>query len=87
MTFLAALRTTGVTAPLVVDGALNGAMFQAYVEQEVAPTLRPVDIVVLDNLNVHKVAGVRRAIGSRGAELWFLPPCNPDLNRDGVLDA
>ena len=79
-TFLAALRTTGVTAPLVVDGALNGAIFQAYVEQELAPTLRRGDIVVLDNLNVHKVAGARRAIESRGAELWFLPPYSPDLN-------
>ena len=79
-TFLAALRTTGVTAPLVVDGALNGAIFQAYVEQELAPTLRCGDIVVLDNLNVHKVAGARRAIASRGAELWFLPPYSPDLN-------
>lgn len=79
-TFLAALRTTGVTAPLVVDGALNGAIFQAYIEQELAPTLRPGDIVVLDNLNVHKVTGARRAIESRGAELWFLPPYSPDLN-------
>ena len=79
-TFLAALRTTGVTAPLVVDGALNGAIFQAYVEQQLAPTLRPGDIVVLDNLNVHKVAGARRAIESRGAALWFLPPYSPDLN-------
>ena len=79
-TFLAALRTTGVTAPLVVDGALNGAIFQAYVEQELAPTLRRGDIVVLDNLNVHKVAGARRAIELRGAELWFLPPYSPDLN-------
>lgn len=79
-TFLAALRTTGLTAPLVVDGALNGAIFQAYVEQELAPTLRPGDIVVLDNLNVHKVAGARNAIEARGAELWFLPPYSPDLN-------
>jgi transposase len=79
-TFLAALRTTGLTAPLVVDGALNGAVFQAYVEQQLAPTLSPGDIVVLDNLNVHKVAGVRRAIEARGAEMWLLPPYSPDLN-------
>jgi transposase len=79
-TFLAALRTTGLTAPLVVDGALNGAVFQAYVEQQLAPTLRPGDIVVLDNLNVHKVAGARRAIEAQGAEMWLLPPYSPDLN-------
>jgi transposase len=79
-TFLAALRTTGLTAPLVVDGALNGAIFQAYVEQQLAPTLREGDIVVLDNLNVHKVAGARKAIEKRGAALWFLPPYSPDLN-------
>lgn len=79
-TFLAALRTTGVTAPLVVDGALNGAIFEAYVTQELVPTLRPGDIVVLDNLNVHKVSGARQAIESCGAEMWFLPPYSPDLN-------
>ena len=79
-TFLAALRTTGLTAPLVVDGALNGDIFRAYVEQHLARTLRPGDIVVMDNLNVHKVAGVRTAIESCGAELWLLPPYSPDLN-------
>lgn len=79
-TFLAALRTTGLTAPLVVDGALNGDVFRAYVEQHLAPTLRPGDIVVMDNLNVHKVAGVRRAIEARGAAVWYLPPYSPDLN-------
>ena len=79
-TFLAALRTTGLTAPLVVDGALNGDIFRAYVEQQLVPTLRPNDLVVLDNLNVHKVAGVRRAIESAGARVWYLPPYSPDLN-------
>ena len=79
-TFLAALRTTGLTAPLVVDGALNGDVFRAYVEQQLAPTLHQGDIVVMDNLNVHKVAGVRTAIESRGAEVWYLPPYSPDLN-------
>jgi len=79
-TFRAALRTTGLIAPLVVDGALNGAVFQAYVEQQLAPTLRPGDIVVLDNLNVHKVAGARRAIATQGSEMWLLPPYSPDLN-------
>jgi hypothetical protein len=66
-TFLAALRTTGVTAPLVVDGALNGTIFQAYVEQELAPTLRPGDIVVLDNPTCTKWQG--RAKRSKPAEL------------------
>ena len=79
-TFLAALRTTGLTAPLVVDGALNGDIFRAYVEQQLVPALRPNDLVVLDNLNVHKVAGVRRAIESAGARVWYLPPYSPDLN-------
>ena len=79
-TFLAALRTTGLTAPLVVDGALNGDVFRAYVEQQLAPTLNPGDIVVMDNLNVHKVSGVRRAIEARGAAVWYLPPYSPDLN-------
>lgn len=79
-TFLAALRTTGLTAPLVVDGALNGDIFRAYVEQQLVPTLRPGDLVVLDNLNVHKVTGVRRAIESVGAQVWYLPPYSPDLN-------
>jgi transposase len=79
-TFLAALRTTGLTAPLVVDGALNGDIFRAYVEQQLVPTLRRDDLVVMDNLNVHKVAGVRRAIESVGARVWYLPPYSPDLN-------
>ncbi len=79
-TFLAALRTTGLTAPLVVDGALNGDVFRAYVKQHLAPTLRRGDLVVMDNLNVHKVAGVRQAIESAGARVWYLPPYSPDLN-------
>ena len=66
-TFLAALRCSGLTAPLVVDGAINGAVFLAYVQQQLAPTLRPGDIVVMDNLNAHKVAGVRIAIEAVGA--------------------
>jgi transposase len=79
-TFVAGLRTTGLIAPLVVDGAINGAVFQAYVEQQLAPRLRHGDIVVLDNLNVHKVAGARRAIEAAGAQMWLLPPYSPDLN-------
>jgi transposase len=79
-TFVAGLRTTGLTAPLVVDGAINGDIFTAYVEQVLAPTLRPGDIVILDNLASHKVAGVREAIEARGASLTYLPPYSPDLN-------
>ena len=79
-TFLAALRTSGLTAPLVVDGAINGAIFLAYVEQQLVPTLRPGDIVIMDNLGAHKVAGVRTAIESAGARVLYLPPYSPDLN-------
>jgi transposase len=79
-TFVAGLRTSGLTAPLVVDGAMNGDIFRAYVEQILAPTLKPGDIVILDNLASHKVAGVREAINARGASLVYLPPYSPDLN-------
>ena len=79
-TFVAALRTSGLTAPLVVDGAINGEIFLAYVEQVLAPTLTTGDIVVLDNLGSHKVAGVREAVEARGARLVYLPPYSPDLN-------
>jgi transposase len=79
-TLVAGLRVSGITAPLVVDGAINGDIFRAYVEQVLAPTLKPGDIVVLDNLSSHKVAGVRAAIEARGATLVYLPPYSPDLN-------
>ena len=79
-TFLAALRTTGLTAPLVVDGAINGEIFLAYVQQQLLPTLRAGDIVIMDNLSAHKVAGVREAIESVGARLMYLPPYSPDFN-------
>lgn len=79
-TFLAALRVSGVCAPLVVDGALNGEIFRAYVEQHLVPTLRPGDIVILDNLNAHKVAGVREAIEQAQSQLFYLPPYSPDFN-------
>jgi transposase len=79
-TFIAALRTTGLTAPLVLDGAIDGESFLAYVEQFLAPTLIPGEIVVMDNLGSHKVAGVREAIEARGATLLYLPPYSPDLN-------
>jgi transposase len=79
-TFVAALRTKGLTAPLVVDGPINGEVFLAYVQQQLAPTLQPGDIVVLDNLSSHKRAGVREAIESVGATLLYLPPYSPDFN-------
>jgi transposase len=79
-TFLAALRVSGLTAPLVVDGAINGEIFRGYVEQHLIPTLRPGDIVILDNLNAHKVAGVQKAIERAQAQLWYLPPYSPDFN-------
>ena len=79
-TFVAALRVTGLTAPLVLDGAMNGEAFRAYVEQILAPTLSPRNIVVMDNLACHKVAGVREAIEACGASLLYLPPYSPDLN-------
>jgi transposase len=79
-TFVAGLRIGGLTAPLVVDGAMNGDIFRAYVEQVLAPTLRPGDIVILDNLASHKVAGVREAIEANGASIVYLPPYSPDLN-------
>ena len=79
-TFVAALRADGLTAPTVIDGAMTGELFAAYVEQQLAPTLRPGDIVVLDNLSAHKRAAARRAVEAAGAELRFLPPYSPDLN-------
>jgi transposase len=79
-TFVAGLRTTGLTAPMVLDGAMNGAAFKAYVEQVLVPSLTPGDIVIMDNLSSHKVAGVREAIGAAGAFLLYLPPYSPDLN-------
>jgi transposase len=79
-TFLAALRWDGLGAPAVFDGPINGRSFTAYVEQVLAPSLRPGDIVVLDNLGSHKVKAARDAIARAGAELRFLPPYSPDLN-------
>ena len=79
-TVVAGLRTSGITAPCVFDGAINGARFRAYIEQMLAPTLRSGDIVILDNLNSHKVAGIREAIEAQGAQIVYLPPYSPDLN-------
>ena len=79
-TFVAGLRLTGMTAPMVLDGPINGQWFQAYVDQVLVPTLSPGDIVVMDNLGSHKGAGVRNAIEAVGATLLYLPPYSPDFN-------
>ncbi len=79
-TFVGALRLTGMTAPMVLDGPMNGAWFLAYVEQVLAPTLKPGDMVIMDNLPAHKGASVRAAIEAVGARLLLLPPYSPDLN-------
>ena len=79
-TFVGALRLTGMTAPMVLDRAMTGAWFLAYVEQVLSPTLTPGDIVIMDNLPAHKSAAVRRAIEATGAELRLLPPYSPDFN-------
>lgn len=79
-TFVAALRTSGMVAPMVLDGPINGVAFQAYVDQVLVPDLEPGDIVVMDNLGSHKGAGVRAAIEAAGASLLYLPPYSPDFN-------
>lgn len=80
MTFVGGLTLAGFVAPMLLDAPMDGECFLAWVEQMLAPTLRPGDIVVMDNLPAHKVAGVRQAIEARGAELLYLPPYSPDLN-------
>ena len=80
LTFVAGLRCDEMTAPLVIDGAMNGEIFLAYVEHCLAPTLSRGDIVVMDNLSAHKVAGIKEAIEAAGAELRYLPKYSPDLN-------
>jgi transposase len=79
-TIVAALRPHGITAPAVFDGPIDNASFLAYVEQVLAPTLRRGDVVVLDNLAVHKQPEVRAAIEAAGAQIRFLPPYSPDFN-------
>jgi transposase len=80
MTLVAGLRHDRVVAPLVIDGSMNGATFLAYIEQCLVPTLRRGDIVVMDNLAAHKVAGVAEAIAAAHARLFYLPQYSPDLN-------
>ena len=79
-TFIAALRHDRVSAPFVLEGAMNGETFRAYTEQILAPTLKRGDIVFMDNVSVHKVAGVQEAIERRGASLVYLPAYSPDFN-------
>ena len=79
-TFVAALRNRAITAPFVIDCAINGVIFRTYVETVLAPTLTQGDIVIMDNLASHKVDGVRQAIEARGATAIYLPAYSPDLN-------
>jgi len=79
-TFVGGLRLGGMTAPMVLDGPMTGAWFLAYVEQVLVPTLRPGDVVILDNLPAHKGKAVRDAVEAAGARLLFLPPYSPDFN-------
>jgi transposase len=78
VTMLAALGSRGVEAVMTIDGATDAEVFQVYVEQVLRPTLRPGDIVIMDNLRAHKVAGIREAIEQAGAQLLYLPPYSPD---------
>jgi transposase len=80
LTFIAGLRLSGMTAPWVLDRVMDGDAFRMYVQHVLAPTLKPGDVVVLDNLPAHKVAGIREAIADRGAQIFYLPPYSPDMN-------
>lgn len=80
VTFVAALRLDGLSAPFVIDCAMNGTIFIEYLRQCLVPTLRPGHIVVIDNLSAHKREEVRQIIEAAGAELRYLPPYSPDLN-------
>lgn len=79
-TFVAGLRHRQLTAPMVIDGPMDGELFLAWVEQFLGPTLQTGDIVILDNLSSHKVEGVQQAIAAAGAMVLYLPPYSPDLN-------
>lgn len=80
ISLLAALSLQGLSAPMTVAGAVDAEVFRVYVRQVLGPTLRPGDIVLMDNLAVHKVAGIEEAIHARGARVEYLPPYSPDLN-------
>jgi len=79
-TFVAGLRCHELVAPFVIDGAMDGAAFDTYVLTQLAPSLKPGDVVILDNLNVHKSPRAAKAVTERGAWLLFLPKYSPDLN-------
>ena len=79
-TFTAGLRLNGLSAPMVLDGPMTGAAFRAYIEQVLVPTLKPGDVVIMDNLPAHKVSGVKEAIEAAGATRLFLPSYSPDFN-------
>jgi transposase len=79
-TLVAGLRMSGMVAPMVLDGPINGDWFEAYVTQVLVPELRPGDVVIMDNLSSHKRASVRERIEAAGATLRFLPPYSPDFN-------
>ena len=80
ITFVGGLTLSGFVAPMLLEGAMNGECFRAWVEQMLASALKPGDIVIMDNLAAHKVAGIRQAIEKSGARLLYLPPYSPDLN-------
>jgi transposase len=80
VTFIAGLRQTGIVAPMLIKGAMNGEVFLAYIEQCLVPTLKRRDIVIIDNVSFHKVAGVRETIRARRAELLYLPQYSPEFN-------
>lgn len=80
LTMIAALSLDGLGAMMTIEGATDGAVFLAYIEQVLAPTLQPGDVVIVDNLGAHKVDGVRQAIEACGARLLYLPPYSPDCN-------
>lgn len=80
ITFVAALRRSGMKASSTIDGSMTGKKFRAYVERRLAPILKPRDVVMIDNLPAHKASGIREAIQARGATLRYLPKYSPDLN-------
>jgi transposase len=80
LTLIGALSLDGLQAPMTVDGATDGEVFRAYVEQVLCPTLDAGDVVVMDNLSAHKVSGIREAIEATGATVMYLPPYSPDFN-------
>ncbi len=79
-TLVAGLRSSGMVAPLVIDGPINGEWFEANVDQVLVPTLKPGDVVILDNLSSHKRPAARAMIKAAGARMLFLPPFSPDFN-------